>query len=227
MRSTRRVIDFLNQSSSATANVLLVLCLIHLFSASSNICFPSRPLRLISLFKVHTSLYVEKSGFFVHNNLSLYSQSVTLSPVLIWGQPRASTNPTRSKPSHLLSKLPNASVGSDIRLDFGSGFSSRNRSTRELTEQIGVALAESARTSQRVGFAGTAKSRATSRARIRREQFTSKRRSFHRCLDILEYIALGENVATLANFESMARIVVPVVVDSMENGLGLNLGGTT
>jgi hypothetical protein len=64
----------------------------------------------------------------------------------------------------LLSKLPNTSVGSDIRLDLGSGFSSRNNSTRELAEQIGVALAKSARISQRVGFTGTAKSRATRRA---------------------------------------------------------------
>jgi hypothetical protein len=79
MRSTRRVIDFLSQSSSATANVLLVLCLIHLFSASSNICFLSRPLRLISLSKVHTSLYVEKSVFFVHTHLSLCSRSMTYS----------------------------------------------------------------------------------------------------------------------------------------------------
>jgi hypothetical protein len=84
MRSTRSVIDFLNQSSSATANVLLVLCLIHLFSASSNICFLSRPLRLIPLFKVHTSLYVEKSLFFAYNHLFLFASCDISSHRLIW-----------------------------------------------------------------------------------------------------------------------------------------------
>jgi hypothetical protein len=125
MKSTRRVIDFLDQSSSATANVLLVLCLIHLFSASSNICLLSRPLRLISLFKVHTSLYVEKSVFFVHKHLSLCSRSVTHSS----SSDIESINQSEVSLLTLLSKLPNTSVGSDIRLDLGSGFSSRNHST--------------------------------------------------------------------------------------------------
>ena len=57
-----------NQFSSAVANVLLVLCLKHLSSASSDICVLFWPLRPLSIFRVHTSLYAEKSLFlFIHN----------------------------------------------------------------------------------------------------------------------------------------------------------------
>ena len=105
---------------------------------------------------------------------------------------------------HLLRKLTNASVDSDIRLDLGSRVRSRNSSTREFGKQISVVLAESPRTSEGVCFTSAAESRAARRARISSKQLTSERRSLQRCLDILKNISLGENVAALANLESVA-----------------------
>lgn len=87
---------------------------------------------------------------------------------------RGSAHPTRSKSFHLLSKLTNASVGSDIGLDLGSGIRSRNSSTRELAKHISVAFAKSARTGERVCFTSTAKGRAARRARVSSKQLSSK-----------------------------------------------------
>jgi hypothetical protein len=112
--------------------------------------------------------------------------------------------PDRSKSLHLLSKLSNASVGSDIRLDLGSGLSSRNNSTRELGKQISIALTKSTRTSQRISFTSATESRTTRRAFISRKEFSSKRRRFHGCLDIFKHISLCQNVTALANFEGVA-----------------------
>jgi hypothetical protein len=138
---------------------------------------------------------------------------------------RASTTSTRSNSFHLLSKLSNTSVGSDIRLDLGSRLSSCNNSTREFAKQISIALTKSTRTSQRVSFTSTTKSRTARRALISGKQFPSKRRSFHRCLDILKHISLGQNVTTLANLKGVAGIVVPIVVYGVQQSPGLDFWG--
>lgn len=45
--------------------------------------------------------------------------------------------------------------------------------------------------------------------------------------NVLEDVALGQNVATGADLESVAAVVVPVVVDSVKKGVALNLRATT
>lgn len=45
--------------------------------------------------------------------------------------------------------------------------------------------------------------------------------------DVLEDVTLGDDVTTGTDLESVSTVVVPVVVDSVEEGVSLNLGGTT
>lgn len=42
--------------------------------------------------------------------------------------------------------------------------------------------------------------------------------------NVLEHVALGKHIAALTDLESVAGVVVPVVVDSVQNGVALDLG---
>lgn len=46
------------------------------------------------------------------------------------------------------------------------------------------------------------------------------------CSDVLEDVALGHNLGASADLEGMTGIIVPVVVDCVEEGVAADLGGT-
>lgn len=46
------------------------------------------------------------------------------------------------------------------------------------------------------------------------------------CSDVLEDVALGHNLGARADLEGMTGIVIPVVVNGVEEGVAADLGGT-
>lgn len=46
-------------------------------------------------------------------------------------------------------------------------------------------------------------------------------------LDVLEQVALGEDLGVVAGLEGVTRVALPVVVDGVYNGVTGNLGGST
>ena len=86
---------------------------------------------------------------------------------------------------------------------------------RELGEEARVRLAESARATESVELADTAEIVAAGLVGGcggRGEQLSADR-GLDDGVDVLEDVAFGEDVAAGADFERVARVVVPVVVD--------------
>jgi hypothetical protein len=59
------------------------------------------------------------------------------------------------------------------------------------------------------------------------EEATSGRSVLDRSFDTGERIALSEDLSTSGDLEGMAGVVLPVVVDGMQDGVASNLGSAT
>lgn len=107
------------------------------------------------------------------------------------------------------------SVASNAGHHGGVSSSSRDVLARELGEEAGIRLAEGTGASESVDLADTAKVVAAGFVGAgggRGEQRSADGR-LDDGVDVLEDVALGEDVAARANLEGVAGVVVPVVVD--------------
>lgn len=99
----------------------------------------------------------------------------------------------------------------------------------EVGQEVSVAARKGARASEAVDLASVAEvGRADSVSRGARagEELAGEAGGLDRSNDVLEDIALGDDLATGTNLESVASVVVPVVVDDVEEGVSTDLGGT-
>jgi len=127
---------------------------------------------------------------------------------------------------HLLGKVAHTSVGSDVVLNSGSSVSRSDGSAREVAENVGVRLAEVTAAAEGVGLARTTDVVAAGGDIIGGEELALEAGSLKGCVDVEENVALCEDVTALTDLEGVTAVVVPVVVDGVEDGVGLDLGGT-
>lgn len=126
----------------------------------------------------------------------------------------------------LLRELAHTSVGSDVSNDTGSSSSSSNSAALEVRKEVGVVRRESARATESVDDTVTAEVGLAGGAvggRGDSEELTGDG-ALHRLDNILEDVALGEDVGTGADLEGVAAVVIPVVVDGVEKSVATNLG---
>lgn len=99
----------------------------------------------------------------------------------------------------------------------------------EVGQEVGVAAGKGARASEAVDLASVAEVRradGVSRGARAGEELAGEAGGLDRSNDVLEDIALGDDLATGTNLESVAGVVVPVVVDDVEESVSTDLGGT-
>ena len=127
-----------------------------------------------------------------------------------------------SKCFHLQVAL--ASVGGRGR---AGGVSGGNGLTLKLGENIDSGAGEVTGVGERVGLASAADVGAAGGGITGGgEQLTLKGGALDGSGDIGEGVTLSKDVASGADLEGMVGVVVPIVVDSMQVGVALNLGGT-
>lgn len=121
------------------------------------------------------------------------------------------------------------SVLRDARLHrAGSRNSSSNVLALEISQETSGGVAHSTAGSKDIGLARTSKTSRASGARGGREHLALKGGSLHLDGDVLEDAALDEDVGSGADLEGVAGggVVVPVVVDGVEQSVSADLGGT-
>lgn len=121
------------------------------------------------------------------------------------------------------------SVGQNAGGNGGVSGSSSDVLALKVGQETLIRLAESTRRAKSVNLANTSK---VSRANlvggsIGRSEELSINGGLSNNIDVLENVALSEDVTTGTNLEGVAGVVVPVVVDSVQESVTLDLGATT
>lgn len=115
----------------------------------------------------------------------------------------------------LLGKLAHTSVGVDVRNDSAGSRGRGNVLASKVGEEVGIAGAEGAGATESVDDTGAAErcgARAAGRGAGDGEELTGLA-GFDGEDDVLEDVALCEDVGTGSDLEGVARVLVPVVVD--------------
>lgn len=127
---------------------------------------------------------------------------------------------THNKPTPLVatlqsSQIPLASIRSNTRNNRRIGRGRSNILALKVRQEPLVTLTEIARATKPVDLAHTAQIRGTDLVggRIRRSKQLAVDGRLRDRVDVLEDVALGQDVATRADFEGVPAVVVPVVVD--------------
>ena len=98
----------------------------------------------------------------------------------------------------------------------------------EVGQEVGVAARKGARASEAVDLASVAEVRradGVSRGARAGEELAGEAGGLDRSNDVLEDVALGDGLAARVDLEGVAGVVVPVVVDGVEEGVAGDLGG--
>ena len=136
----------------------------------------------------------------------------------------------KTKSTDLLTlQLTLTSVGSNAGNNRGISRSRSNILSREVSKERSISLAESTRRSEPVNLANTTKVSTTLSigSSIRRSKQLSRNRRLNNSRNVLEHVAFSKDVAAGTNLKRMSRVRVPVVVDGVQEGVTLHLGGTT
>lgn len=124
-----------------------------------------------------------------------------------------------------------ASVGLDGRSQARGRLSRSNILAVEVNQEAGVGSAsEVAGRSESVQHAVVAKVRVANLVGAgagRGEDAAVDRALLNRVVDVLEDVALCDDLGAAADFESVALDLVPVVVDGVEESVAANLGSTS
>ena len=139
------------------------------------------------------------------------------------------SNPSFELVSSLHLQLTLTSVGGNAGGNSTVSGSRGNVLAREIGQEVSVGLAEGTAGSEAVDLTDAAKGGGAggSRAGGGDGEELAINGGLNGGTNDLENVALGQNVTTRADLESVAAVVVPVVVDSVQKSVALNLGATT
>ena len=131
--------------------------------------------------------------------------------------------------SNLVGNLSETSVGSNAGDNGAVGGSRSNVLSGEIGEEAGGGGAESTGRTETVDLASVSKiggAGCVGAGRWSSEELTVNRR-FSDDWNVLENVALSDDVGTGTDLERVSRVVVPVVVNGVKDGVSLNLWRTS
>lgn len=120
--------------------------------------------------------------------------------------------------------LTNTSAVTDVAVGVGGGISAGDVLAAKVLEEAGVGAREGARGAEGVGLAVAAEGAAAGAAAVGDGEQLASNGGVDGVGDVLEYVALGQDVAALVDLEGVARVGVEVVVDGVQQHVARGLG---
>lgn len=120
--------------------------------------------------------------------------------------------------------LTNTSTVTDVSVGVGGGISAGDVLAAEVLEEAGVGAREGARGAEGVGLAAAAEGAAAGAAAVGDGEELAADGLVNGVGDVLEDVALGQDVAAGVDLEGVARVGVEVVVDGVQQHVAGGLG---